>query len=426
VKRAFIVAVFLLFPVAALGQPSNPMIIPVQTAPANCPGALPLYIISPGNSGAGNIYGNTSTTTGTTCSLLVNGSGTGTVTSVCGDGTVLSSGTCVTSSGNLGLANAAQNSVLAGPASGGAAAPTYQSAPTFSAANLTNFPAAPSVANALTLNNSNSGATSGSTYNGSAAVTLSANTLGAGSLANANLWSGSNNFSAGVQQTGTGGYNIFIPSNSAIIHSTSASLLFGGAAGVGVRGGTQGVTSSVLTIGDSYAGGWEVGASPLTTAASGTHAWLVNLAVTGVGAETAGGATVTNSATAYFAANSDTLATTKYQGIFSAGGYATTDCASAASPAVCGAAPGGSVVIPTGTTSETLTVNTTAVTANSRIFFYPDDSLGTKLGVTCNSTLATLVGGSAITARTAGTSFTITFNGTILTNGVCGSYLIQN
>jgi hypothetical protein len=46
-----------------------------------------------------------------------------------------------------------------------------------------------SVTNALTLNNSNSGAASGTTYNGSSAVTLSANTLGAGSLANANTWS---------------------------------------------------------------------------------------------------------------------------------------------------------------------------------------------------------------------------------------------
>jgi len=33
---------------------------------------------------------------------------------------------------------------------------------------------------------------------------------------------------------------------------------------------------------------------------------------------------------------------------------------------------------------------------------------------------------SAITARTAGTSFQITFNGSIVTNGVCGSYLIIN
>jgi hypothetical protein len=103
-----------------------------------------------------------------------------------------------------------------------------------------------------------------------------------------------------------------------------------------------------------------------------------------------------------------------------------TNCLSAASPAVCGSAAAGSVLIPTGTTSSNLTVNTTAVTANSQIIFYPDDSLGTRLGVTCNSTLATLAGGSFISARVAGASFTITFNGTIVTNGVCGTYTIIN
>ncbi|MGA9668296.1 MAG: hypothetical protein WBQ94_03765 [Terracidiphilus sp.] len=51
------------------------------------------------------------------------------------------------------------------------------------------------VANSLTLSNSNSGASSGTAFNGSAAVTLSANTLGAGSLSNANTWSAVNTFS---------------------------------------------------------------------------------------------------------------------------------------------------------------------------------------------------------------------------------------
>jgi len=41
---------------------------------------------------------------------------------------------------SFSLSNAAQNSVLAGPASGGAGAPSYQTAPTISAANMTSFP----------------------------------------------------------------------------------------------------------------------------------------------------------------------------------------------------------------------------------------------------------------------------------------------
>lgn len=101
-------------------------------------------------------------------------------------------------------------------------------------------------------------------------------------------------------------------------------------------------------------------------------------------------------------------------------------CASSASPAVCGSYAMGSVAIPTGVTSVALVVDTTLVTPYSRIFVFPDDSLGGTLGVTCNSTLATLVGGLAITARTAGTSFTVTYNGTIATNPLCASFIVAN
>jgi len=103
-----------------------------------------------------------------------------------------------------------------------------------------------------------------------------------------------------------------------------------------------------------------------------------------------------------------------------------TNCSSSASPAVCGSAAAGSIAFPTGVTSVALTVNTSAVTASSQILLFSDDSLGTKLGVTCNSTLATLVGGMAVTARTSGTSFTVTYNGTIATNPLCASYAIIN
>lgn len=65
-------------------------------------------------------------------SSQVSGAGTGTVTSVTftGDGTILSStpSSAVTTSGTLtaALANASANTVLAGPNSGSAAAPTYR------------------------------------------------------------------------------------------------------------------------------------------------------------------------------------------------------------------------------------------------------------------------------------------------------------
>ena len=98
-----------------------------------------------------------------------------------------------------------------------------------------------------------------------------------------------------------------------------------------------------------------------------------------------------------------------------------TNCSSAASPAVCADAPAGSVVIAAAAT--TVTVNTTKVTANSQILITEDSSLGTKLSVTCNTTLAR---NYAITARTAATSFVITVDVAPVTNPACLSYKIVN
>lgn len=99
----------------------------------------------------------------------------------------------------------------------------------------------------------------------------------------------------------------------------------------------------------------------------------------------------------------------------------TTNCSSSAAPAVCAAAAAGSVVIAAAGT--TVTVNTTAVTANSQIFITEDSSLGTKLSVTCNTTIARTY---AVTARTAATSFTITASAAPVTDPACLSYAIVN
>lgn len=98
----------------------------------------------------------------------------------------------------------------------------------------------------------------------------------------------------------------------------------------------------------------------------------------------------------------------------------TTNCSSSASPAVCAAAPAGSVAIAAGAT--TVVVDTTAVTANSQILLTFDSSLGTKLGVTCNTTYAA----PWVSARTAGTSFTISVGTAPTTNPACVSYEVIN
>jgi len=114
-----------------------------------------------------------------------------------GDGTVLSStpSTAVTTTGTLqaALANAAQNSVLAGPASGGAAAPSYQTAPTFSAANLTNFP---------TFNQSTTGTSGGLTGTPSITVNaITATTYNGGALSG--TFTGGPTLSGNIAFTGT-------------------------------------------------------------------------------------------------------------------------------------------------------------------------------------------------------------------------------
>ena len=101
------------------------------------------------------------------------------------------------------------------------------------------------------------------------------------------------------------------------------------------------------------------------------------------------------------------------------------NCSSSTSPAVCGSAAAGNVVIAAGAT--TVTVDTTALTANSQIFVQADATLSAKLGVTCNSALSVLTGGLSVTLRTAGVSFQISNNGTApSTHPLCISYHIVN
>jgi hypothetical protein len=95
------------------------------------------------------------------------------------------------------------------------------------------------------------------------------------------------------------------------------------------------------------------------------------------------------------------------------------NCSSTASPALCGSAAAGSVVV--APTSPSVVVHTTAVTLNSEIILTFDSSLKTKLGVTCNTTFDQ----GYITARTPGESFTITASPPS-TNPACFSYEIIN
>ena len=84
----------------AQGQISQPGVVPWYSAtpPTVCAAATPIFVIAPGFTGAGNLYGNTSTTTGTSCSQL-NSGGSGTFNALTGDATSTSTGGATTVKG---------------------------------------------------------------------------------------------------------------------------------------------------------------------------------------------------------------------------------------------------------------------------------------------------------------------------------------
>jgi len=100
------------------------------------------------------------------------------------------------------------------------------------------------------------------------------------------------------------------------------------------------------------------------------------------------------------------------------------DCKSAASPAACGASAAGSAVI--AAAAATVVVNSTAVAANSVIVLVEDESLGTKLGVTCNTQTGLVLGTLKVTARNAGTSFTAGVDVVTTANPLCFNFWIVN
>ena len=113
---------------------------------------------------------------------------------------------------------------------------------------------------------------------------------------------------------------------------------------------------------------------------------------------------------------------TKASNIIFYGTFGTdTNCADSAGDAACTAASSGAFVIDAADTNTV--VSTTAVTANSQIYIQEDSGLGTRLGVTCNTTIARSY---AVTARTAATSFTITASAAPVTNPACLNFTIIN
>jgi hypothetical protein len=98
------------------------------------------------------------------------------------------------------------------------------------------------------------------------------------------------------------------------------------------------------------------------------------------------------------------------------------DCVSSAVAPACSNAATGHVTLAAGAT--TAVVATAAVANGSEIFLVRNDAEGTLLGVTCNT--ATTMGDLKTSARTPGTSFTITVTTTPAANPYCLDFYIVN
>jgi hypothetical protein len=97
---------------------------------------------------------------------------------------------------------------------------------------------------------------------------------------------------------GSASGNLQVPTASTASHNTGAMYQFGGSTGSTYRTELGGTNTFAMTIGDNYANTL-VGSSPITTPASGTNTLLANMVVNPIGTVTAGGATITNTASLY-------------------------------------------------------------------------------------------------------------------------------
>jgi hypothetical protein len=250
-------------------------------------------------------------------------------------------------------------------------------------------------------------------------------TIPAGKLAT--IWSPDNaNWNVVVTGGGafpltvTGGVSGGIPCFTSTTTEAASGLLGAGGILLGGGAGACPLTNTGFTLGTGGGGGFQLsigltgsGINPELTFLGGTSG-IMNINVNSTATlMDLGGSSATVS-------NTGALTVASCVGCQSAG----TPCQSSASPAVCGSSSQGSVVIAAGAT--TVVVDTTAVTAISQIFVYPDESLSASLGVTCNSTLTIADAPTVISARSTGTSFTIKTSGTITTNPACYNYQIIN
>ncbi len=124
--------------------------------------------------------------------------------------------------------------------------------------------------------------------------------------AGTSIFNGASQLVGGIAtRTGTPDLGAFFAvGNSGMASTVQTQNLFGGASTVYYRAGfSNNASSAIVGANANYANAF-VGSAPFTTSGSGTNAWLTNFTANTLGAVTSGGATVTNTATAYIGAAS--------------------------------------------------------------------------------------------------------------------------
>ncbi len=199
--------------------------------------------------------------------------------------------------------------------------------------------------------------------------------------------------------TGGGTKALQTPSATAVLDTTGTMSLPGS-----LTTGNDGTVSGLITL---Y--GLSSGSAAIGVAAAAGSAAQINLPL------------ATGAANSFLTTNGATPQVTSWATVPVFATYTTaTNCSDSAGAAACGSAAAGSFVVDAAGTSTV--VSTTAVTANSQIFVMFDSSLGTRLGITCNTVQPI----PAVTARTAATSFTVTLSAAPVTNPACFSYFVVN
>ena len=296
-----------------------------------------------------------------------------------------------------------------------------------------------SVANSATFNNSGTGAASGTTFDGSAARTISYNTLGASPLAGSSsltttgtvtsgTWSGSfgavsganltsltaGNLSGTIPSAVLGNSSLYVGTTAVALNRTSANLALTGISSLALPGSTSGT----VTLQPAATAGTTTITLPATTGTVVTTGDSGTVTTTMLASTTGTGTTVVLSVLPIFGNTG-----IKFSG--STSGTTTVLASAIASGSLTLPAATGTIVSTgdTGTVSATMLANTTVTSGSYTYGSFTVDDQGRLTAASSGTAPVTSVSATAPIASTGGTTPTISLADTTVT---AGSYTNTN